>query len=520
MKEQEIIAELSHSYFNHILREVRPFLEYFNDDFLDSSLTAPIDSELLERLFFMAAITSLDVSLPFNFSDSDVVKSHRKHRWLTSVQSFGSKSKQGIVGKSRLFNAFTVVVKRAKNSKFDEITMRDFCVGINLNKILRQAPFFVRTLGGFQHKNQFNIVTEFVDGRTLKTFLQSKRSSWMDFLNIFFQILLGLEIAQNRLNFSHYDLHTDNIILVPVERSFTVSLYGSNYTVKHDYRPVMIDFGLSSVHTKGKTLGQTNLENKGIFGHMSPGYDIYVFLLFCIDVVQSTNLSIYKGITDLLGFFNSKTNISMDLLTNNHIQSLEKGVSNLVPYQFISYIRDKFSPYLNVDIGPQKMSIDRCLGQKPMFLRLKHLLDRDDELEPLNSPLLKKGFVKTLVNNIKVYYWYREKMVLESDQTAQLIETDKEILDNLIDDLELKIVRKGSDKPQITVEQKNLFFMALEYYNFIRELRLEESSEFYKTWSKRFKKTWVCRNIFSQLDCVIREERLTKCPTAGATLEK
>ena len=512
MKEEEIIANLSHSYFNHILKDIQPFIEYFENIISSNQLPLELEAEVLERLFFMASLTSTDVTLPFNFSPKCLISPNiKKNQWLIDTKRFGNKSKQGVVNKGLIFGKYNIVVKKAKNSKFDEITLRDFCVGINLNKILNEAPFFVRTLGCFQHKNQFHIATEFIDGINLKDFLQNRKSTFIQFLNIFFQILLGLEIAQNKLNFAHYDLHTDNVLLIPTNQAFDVCLYGYNYTIKHDYKPVMIDFGLSSVHTKGQTLGQKSLETKGIYNHLSPGYDIYVFLLFCVDIVHTTNLSIFKGITDLLMFFKVQTNLSMDILTNNHIKSLKRGVSNLIPNQFIQYIISNYSGYLNVDIEPKKCN-DNCLGQQPMFLKLKQVLDANDELEPLNSPHHAKGFIKSLMGNIKIYYWYKEKINLKSDEIQKLIDMDKHNLNNLIDDLNLKVFKKGDNNPRITVEQKNLFFMALDYYYLIIELELDQQYPYYKQWLRNFKSTFVYKNVFKQLDSVMCEERLIRCP--------
>jgi hypothetical protein len=525
MKEEEIIAKLSHSYFNHILRDVQPFLDYFDHDQICQALNNSIyseynnfspsptevcqrhiDSQVVERLFFMACLNSIDISLPFNYSKGGINRKIKKYEWLTDIRPFGSKSKQGVVNKSLIFDTLYIVVKKAKTSKFDEITLRDFCVGINLNKILNDAPFFVRTLGCFQYKNQFHIATEFIDGVNLKEFLQRKGNTFADFLNIFFQILLGLEIAQNKLNFAHYDLHTDNVILVKSNQNFEVSLYGYNYLIKHDFKPVMIDFGLSSVYTKGQTLGQKSLETKGIYNHLSPGYDIYVFLLFCIDIVQTSNISIFKGITDLLLFFKIETNISMDILTNNHIKSLKKGVSNLIPYKFIQYLVQKYPNYLNVDIEPKKYN-DKCLGNRPLFLKLKQILDVNDELQLEPDIRYKKGFIKSLMNNIKIYYWYKEKVILSQKEIQSLVNTDQRNLQNLTDDLNLQIYKKGENSPSITIEQKNLFFVALDYYYLILELKLHCQYSFYKKWLNEFRNTFVYKNIFKQLDNVLYEER-------------
>lgn len=509
--EDKIIANLSHSYFNHLLKDVQPFLEYFNDcsSWSFEQSNHEVDSEILERLFFMACLNSKDLSLPFNFSAVGKIDPKiKKHDWLTDLKPFGSKSKQGVVHKSLIFDKFYIVVKKAKSSKFDQITLRDFCVGINLNKILNEAPFFVRTLGCFQFKNQFHIVTEYIDGINLKTFIRNKRNTFTQFLNIFFQILLGLELAQNKLNFSHYDLHTDNVLLVPQKHSFEISLHGYNYTIKNDYKPVMIDFGLSSLHTKGQTLGQKSLETKGIFNHLSPGYDIYVFLLFCVDTAHSSNMSIHKGITDLLLFFKLEKNISMDLLTNNHIKSLHKGISNLIPNQFIKYLMNNYSNQLNVEIH-LKSNNEKCLGKRPLTLRLKQVLDTNDELVLEIKKNHTNGFIKSLMNNIKIYYWYQVKNNLTQNEIDSLIQMDMTTLQNLLDDLNLRVY-DDSGEPSITIEQKNLFFVALDYFHLILELELQHQHSFYKEWISDFKKCFVFKNIFRQLDKILYEERVKK----------
>lgn len=516
MKEHKTIVSLSHSYFCHMLRDVQPFLEYFETDLLSSyfKTTTHVDSELVERIFFMAVLNSTDMSLPFDYSNN---YNHKitKSEWLTNLNSFGNKSKQGMVHRSLIFNRIDIVTKTAKTSKFNQITLRDFCVGINLNKILNEAPFFVRTIGCYKLKNQFYIATEFIDGINLKTFLQNKKNTFTMFLNIFFQILLGLEIAQNKLNFAHYDLHTDNVILVPQNQQFSVSLYGYNYTIKHIYRPIMIDFGLSSICTKGQTLGQTSLETKEIYGYLSPGYDIYVFLLFCLDIAQKYNVSIFKGITELLLFFKTQTDLSLDILTNNHIKCLRKGVSNIIPYKFIQYLIKHFPNDLEVEIEPKTYN-DKYLRKPPLFLKLKKIFDPNDELSILryNSSTnieYKKGFIRSLIKNIKIYYWYRDKVDLTPKQIQYLFSMDKCNLQNLIDDLNLKITKKGEITPSITVEQKNLFFIGLDYYYLILELELQHHYSYYKEWLYNFKDTFVFKNIFNQLDTILQEERYKRC---------
>ena len=509
MKEPEITTVLIHSYFDHILREVEPFLKFFNvEKFLtDSTLRDDrahgFNSALLERLFFMACLVSEDITLPFNYKIRPTLnfeKNLQKQDWLTEFEHFSIKSKQGSATKYLLFKKHKIVIKKAKNSKFDQITYRDFCVGIHLNKILNTAPFFVRTLGCFEHKKQFYISTEFIDGINLKEFLRSKNGSFVDFLNIFFQILLGLEIAQNKLNFAHYDLHTDNVVLTRTTSKLVVQLYGHEYIVNANFRPVMIDFGLSSIHTKGYNLGQKSLETKGIYSHLSPGYDIYVFLLFCLDMTHSKNISVIKGINDLLVFFNTKTNISMDLLTQNHIKSLNKGVSDLIPYQFIKFLLKKYPSDLAVSWYPKTTT--ECLGDKPISIQLQSVFNVD--VIPGFSKF-KKGFIKSLLNNIRTYYWYQKKIDLTSDEIKSLLKSDEYYLQNLVDDLNLV---EDPLNPKVSIEQKSLYFYALDIYHIIVELELDTQYQYYSEWLEKFNQTFVHKKIFNNLETILYNERI------------
>jgi serine/threonine protein kinase len=577
MKEEQVIAHLGHSYFNRLFKDTEPFLEYFDKSLTHfNGLKTIVDSDILERIFFMACFHTKNMDLPFNYippvasqsgavSKSPIdIKNWKKEDWLTDVTHFGSKSKQGVVVKSLMFGQFHVVIKKARSSRFDTITLRDFCVGISINKILDEAPFFVRTLGCYtipapfgrklgmpslsdgapltlhtssknvirnkldsssltRYSRGFHIVTEFVDGISLKSFIKNKKSDFTGFLNIFFQILLGLETAQHRLNFSHYDLHTDNVILVHQLQTVEITLHGYTYRSSYMYRPVMIDFGLSTVFSNGETVGQTSLESKGIYSHLSPGYDVYIFLLFCADVAQKCNKVIADGIAQLLHFFKLETNVPMQLLLNNHVKALQKGVSNLIPIKFINYLLNEYSGKLNVEVVAKRYN---CLGcRAPVFVKLKQLFDVNDELDVRLKTCERDGLMKVLTANIKTYYWLGVKNVLSEDDIDRLLEVDRCILSDLLDDLNIRFTEstlakvKGEMRnvsERVTVNQKNIFFVGLDYYLLILELELQNEYNFYKWWLKEFRNTFVFKNVFNQLNDILVRERLKRCPkTSG-----
>ena len=73
-----------------------------------------------------------------------------------------------------------------------------------------------------------------------------------EFLSIFLQIICSLEIAQQTLQFCHFDLHGKNIILRPVSNhTVTYPIFDICYQFRECKQiPVFIDFEFSTIRYK------------------------------------------------------------------------------------------------------------------------------------------------------------------------------------------------------------------------------------------------------------------------------
>ena len=93
MKEEQIIANLSHSYWNKILTQIQPFLKYEIKDIIYSiqSTTTIFDSELLERLVLILCLNTSDISIPFN--KIPIVNKCALNRLITIILSLKIKLK-------------------------------------------------------------------------------------------------------------------------------------------------------------------------------------------------------------------------------------------------------------------------------------------------------------------------------------------------------------------------------------------------------------------------------------------
>jgi hypothetical protein len=103
------------------------------------------------------------------------------------------------------------------------------------------------------------------------------------FKNCFMQIVYALEIAQFKIDFTHYDLHSNNIL---VNKKFTTphkySYMRPNGKIRNvpiDYLSNIIDYGFSHVVYKNVSYGIIGFTDYNIFNKLNRYYDI--FKLIC-----------------------------------------------------------------------------------------------------------------------------------------------------------------------------------------------------------------------------------------------
>lgn len=233
-------------------------------------------------------------------------------------------------------------------TRFNEITMfgrkiilksnpllghlhREFAIGSELNNINFRVPHFCTTLALFKHNNLFYLAMLKVEGDVLKTFLHDSRTTFADFINIYFQILLALEATQFTLEgFGHHDLHTENIILVQESKPRQFELYTRTFTHSSHLRPVIIDFG----HASTNRVRIKKMEQYRMFSDPSPGFDAYYFVLYCIGeshpALKTTISTFANSFFNRLLQMNRGSNAPIKL-SRNFIRNLHSGLERMSP---------------------------------------------------------------------------------------------------------------------------------------------------------------------------------------------
>jgi hypothetical protein len=99
------------------------------------------------------------------------------------------------------------------------------------------------------------IATESGKTETLKSFIQkinntNKEKMNVELMNIMIMLMISLQHAQDQLDFTHYDLHLENVLLVKLNGTykFKYDYKGNEYSIILEYFPFIIDFGRSYVN--------------------------------------------------------------------------------------------------------------------------------------------------------------------------------------------------------------------------------------------------------------------------------
>ena len=132
------------------------------------------------------------------------------------------------------------------------------------------------------------VLYEKINGKGVDDLLNNSEINFHQWLIVFFQLLLALEVAQREVRFTHFDLHCGNVMLRKNDSySYNVSLDMNTYSiVKPEFIPVIIDFGMSSSYIDGKYIGSYDFFENGMVNFMIPGYDMYKFMAFTCQYVS------------------------------------------------------------------------------------------------------------------------------------------------------------------------------------------------------------------------------------------
>ena len=192
------------------------------------------------------------------------------HNWLEYESTFNGNSTQSITGLFRIKDTEYKCVFKMSNS-MNNIISHEYLVSRDMNTMDKYCNNFCRSIGviecdvdtnnklenpfHIENRNKKGIVKklvilyEYINGKSLSRIIRSSSIKDTIIVSILKQVLLSLCIAQREYDFTHYDLHTDNVIIMScdVDDNFLYVINETNQFLvpSHGYYPVIIDYGYS-----------------------------------------------------------------------------------------------------------------------------------------------------------------------------------------------------------------------------------------------------------------------------------
>jgi serine/threonine protein kinase len=254
------------------------------------------------------------------------------------------------------------ILKISKSVSENESLEREFKIGNRLQDILKKhgdvANNFMETVDIFKAKEPYItqkkviedlegehicLVTKYIDGINISSWIDLCDSSISndEIVAVIFQLILTLFIAADECQFTHYDLHHNNVLIKTLDekREVSYTFRGKNYRVLTQHIPVIIDFGSSTIRLNNKTIGSGH---KVPFDNVqSSEYicaDIYKILMCVSKKMMPYNLELLAFIAyslgDLLNVNPVKLIVKADtttlLIKYNNFLSVEKKATDIL----------------------------------------------------------------------------------------------------------------------------------------------------------------------------------------------
>lgn len=327
----------------------------------------------------------------------------RLRKWITDVKHIGEISSEEFAYSVGVKDSPLFVVKITNDLKSDSLS-HEAIVGMGaINKIRNKVPNFMHTYAAFMCSppilnEKDEIVTWCPIGETKVTYLVLenirnalsmkdiiKKLTVDEYLQIYIQILNALNVAYKQFDFTHYDLHLDNVLIQELSYTVSIPFYDPRGGVKYiqsNLIPRIIDYGYSHVYLQGQHFGIFDVEFANVYPDKSfPIHDAYKLLIGSyFDNIDDHK---DKALNIIYDFFNEGQSINHRYLGRSSGVSRDYYQPNLTHINkslddLLIHILDKFELPWIVDIKPESsvstVCDDNCI-QWDTFNNL--IFDRD-----------------------------------------------------------------------------------------------------------------------------------------------
>jgi hypothetical protein len=265
------------------------------------------------------------------------------------------------------------------------------------------------------------LITEYVSRESLEYKIALSKIDFKEFLYIFCQLLLALEIAQRKYEFCHHDFNLSNILMKDVDETidYKFNINCKQYEFYTTSIPVITNFGESTLRFKGRNIHNNNVKSQRVQS-LIPGIDMLTFLIDTFELIDSLTgnlekVKIFKeGLVELFAFYENLDDFNIyKIHKNNDTKELEKFYTRLkkgeirfskefyggksmqkTPLEFLDWIIDNFEQkfgirterrdFINVRIDSDVNRLNRIIdgisiSQEEMKLKLNRCMDEKND---------------------------------------------------------------------------------------------------------------------------------------------
>jgi hypothetical protein len=300
----------------------------------------------LSLMDYLSCLTDVTFNLP-RYRAGNLSESAGVRQLIKNVRQIGAESVNGYAMKASFKEAKDLyILKATRNILNDELT-HELAVGLlGTNRLRQYCPNFAYIYGGFRcsppviedkevkafcttsDRNGIQyVVYENVnlEGKTISLADYVKTCTGQQFLNVYLQVLYALDKAVEICDFTHYDLHSENVLIRPLPfegKAYIPYMSDSGKFIKLECENIatIIDFGYSHIRTsKGNNFGLFGLQSYSVLPDASfPMYDAYKLLMFsALSMVTAENQSAYEMAEKIFKFFNQEEDL-VDCLNNQN----------------------------------------------------------------------------------------------------------------------------------------------------------------------------------------------------------
>lgn len=482
-------------------------------------------------------------------------------KFIRKIELVANAGANGNIYMTQFFLDTQFVIKFPNYYANINTTVREYFIGIkSINNLRYLVPTFVYTLGSFmcpgineidKTEKQIDvfcntsngvrpfILYEKIPDDSITTLFKKDELNFQKWLVIFFQLLLGLEVAQKEVRFTHFDMHTENVLVRKKDNyNYKVNLDMFTYSVNNPhFIPAVIDFGGSTSYIEGEYIGNYEYIYLGMMNFMIPGYDMYKFIIWSI---YESNEQLKKEIQDVLRFYSKDdpySVLSKDFVNINEILKVFcKDVTfgraaNYTPHMFMKWLLKEYPSVLNPYITEKPRAtfqnlnyssmlkeynnifnytengvddaINKCINTSPSYIMSKYMIFI---LERYNKNLDSK-LISSKIKQFKKYLVMSQDTLIQAD--IDMMETIfhhpvpdekdlKKCINNILsinipedgEPLLLPLLKKETEILEKLLEYQDNLSSYLQFYFTILELELED---IFGDWIEKFRESDIYR---------------------------